>query len=260
MTALSVARSASIVSRAASLQVRESLSRPLTLSVGVVQPAAFLAMVLVVNPTDDPTTVFGYALGVALLGLWGVSVFAAGSILFQDRSEGTMTAVLLGTSRPFAVLVGRSVGAMLAGAGMIVLSLTVVLRLLDAVPDADWGLMAAGAAVVVAASGAIGLMISSLFILTRVAGRIAEALLYPVFVASGILIPLEALPSFARYPARGFSLYWGDVFLVRAAEGVVDLGALAALLGLSAMYGLTAYVVFRRVIERGRERGDLDVI
>jgi ABC-2 type transport system permease protein len=251
---------ASIVSRAAALQIRESLSQPLTLSVGVVQPAAFLALVLIVNPTDDPAVIFGYAVAVALLGLWAVSVFASGSILFQDRAEGTLSAVLLGTSRPFAVLMGRSVGAMLAGAGSIIASLLVVLVLLQAMPRADWGLMSLAAVIVVVSSGSIGLLLSSLFILTRVAGRIAEALLYPIFVASGILIPLEVLPPLAALPARGFSLYWGNLLLVAAADGRIDGPALAALLMLSVLYGVIGYAVFRRVVARGRARGDLDVL
>jgi ABC-2 type transport system permease protein len=216
--------------------------------------------VLIVNPTDDPAAIFGYAVAVALLGLWAVSVFASGSILFQDRAEGTLTAVLLGTSRPFAVLMGRSVGAMLAGTATIVASLLVVLVLLRAMPEADWGLMSLAAVVVVVSSGSIGLLLSSLFILTRVAGRIAEALLYPIFVGSGILIPLEALPGLAAVPARGFSLYWGNQLLIAAANGTIDAPALAALVGLSAAYGTIGYAVFRKVVARGRARGDLDVL
>lgn len=246
-----------VVARGAALQVREFVQRPLALTVTVVQPAAFCLLTVLVDDNASPAVLASRVTGTALIAVWANAVWAAGMILSQDRLEGTLTVVLT-ARQPLAILVGRSLGAAFAGYIGISATLLAALGLLGrlsthAALALAWILLPA-----LVSSTATGVLVAGLFISTRSAPRIAEALLYPVFVASGALLPLTLLPHWVRDLVPCLPLYWIRLLHDQIDSGGPVIGAIAGIIVVSGVYGLCGALVFRRATARARVRGDLD--
>ena len=97
------------------------------------------------------------------------------------------------------------------------------------------------------------MLLSCLFVLTRAAPRIAEALTYPVFILGGLVVPLSLLPSWARPVSAGVPLRWGGELLRAASAGKPqELRAWLLLLATTTAYALVARVLFGRVVMRSR--------
>lgn len=258
--AVPVGSVAGILGRSAQLQIREFLRRPLGVVVAIVQPAALVLLVVLVAPDQPPEVQAQRVAGVGLLGVWATSVWSAGMMLAQDRSEGTLSAVLLCTRRPFTVLMGRSIGGAVAGILAILISIAATLAVIGELGSRTSTALLLLLPLAVLSSTAIGSLVASLFIRSRSAGRIAEVLLYPVFVGSGVLLPLDLFPGWVRPLARVLPLYWADQVLRAGASGEFAVGATAVLVAMSGGYALAGAWIFRRVVAASRERGDLDLL
>ena len=77
-------------------------------------------------------------------------------------------------------------------------------------------------------SAAIGLLVGSVFVLTRHGPQVSSALMYPVFLLGGMLLPPETLPTPLEWVSYGISTRWLTQFIAGAAAGSVDAPALLA--------------------------------
>jgi ABC-2 type transport system permease protein len=251
---------AAVLGRSAHLEIREFLRRPLGGVVSTVQPAALVLLVLLVAPDEPPEVQAHRVAGVGLLAVWATSVWSAGMMLSQDRSEGTLSAVVLCAARPFTVLIGRSFGGAVAGILAILASVLTALAAIGELSTRTSVALLLLLPLAVLSSTAIGTLLASVFIRSRSAGRIVEVLLYPVFAGSGVLLPLDLFPGWVEPLARVLPLYWAGEVLRAGAAGRLAFGAAAVLVTMSAAYALVGADVFRRVVAAGRRRGDLDLV
>jgi ABC-2 type transport system permease protein len=82
--------------------------------------------------------------------------------------------------------------------------------------------------------------------------------MYPVFIVSGMIIPLDLIPAGLREISRVISLRWAAEFLAEAAGGTLSLSSLAALIGLTCAYFTVALTAFRALVHRARREGTMD--
>lgn len=240
-------------------QSRAMRGSPLGLILGVVQPVVFL---LITAGTQRASTVqrsTELVIGVGLTALWGSTIWSAGGILRSDRFQGTLARSLTTVRSVSAVFLGKCVAATARMAGAISVSTVaaaVVLGLPLRVRQPGWMLL--GFALVVLSATGLGTLLSCLFLVTRHATAWSAALMYPVFIVSGMIIPLEMIPTGLRPVSLVISLRWGAEFLVTAANGDRSSTALAALVGLTCLYFAVALTAFRWLLHRGRREGTLD--
>jgi ABC-2 type transport system permease protein len=177
------------------MQFKTARENHSNLIIGIVQPASFLLIVALAARGTGRVDVGQAALGVILLSLWGATVWSSGSVLRAERWQGTLAPLLARPAGLGPVLVGK--GAGVTGVALVLIGSTVTATaavLGDPITvRAPLPFVAALAAVVVSAT-ALGLLLGCVFMLTRAAGRISEALMYPVFILGGMLVPLELLP------------------------------------------------------------------
>lgn len=159
------------------------------------------------------------------------------------------------------VLVGKSIGATLRSALFIVPTVAVAsLAAGHAIPIRDPLPFTVATVAVLASASVLGMLLSCVFVLTRAAPRVAEALTYPVFILGGLVIPLSLLPSWVRPLSVVISLRWGGELLRAASRGSAEeLRAWVLLLTTTAAYATLAWLLFERVLRKARRDGTLEL-
>jgi ABC-2 type transport system permease protein len=233
---------------------------PVFVVLGIVQPAAFLVVTILArrSPAVDLSQA---GLGAGLLSIWAATVWQSGLILRAETWEGTLGPIVSRPAGLAVVLLGKSVGATVRAAVFIGATVAIVSALLRHPIEVDRPLpFAAALAAVLASATVVGMLLSSLFLVTRAANRIAEALMYPVFILGGLLVPLRLLPHWIRPLADLVSLRWGVDLMRAASSGAAQPGRAWLWLGVTtAVYAVLARVAFRRMLVRARSVGSLEL-
>ena len=103
----------------------------------------------------------------------------------------------------------------------------------------------------------LGLLLASTLIFYRAALFLGASFDYPVWLVTGLLVPLSVLPGWVAPISWLLAPTWGMRAIRESAVGGSPLSALAMCLALSACYAAIA-VMFLRVFERlARERATL---
>ncbi|GAA3117114.1 hypothetical protein GCM10010521_01040 [Streptomyces rameus] len=196
-----------------------------------------------------------------LMGQWALALGIAGEIITDERGQGTLEAVIATPCRLSVVVVGRICAVSLLGitamaeawlvAGLgfgrwIAVPHPVVLAV---------ALLANAAAMAGTAS-----ILSSLFVLMPSARIVQNTLNYPLYLLSGVLVPLSTLPAWLRPLGRLVFLSWSaDLF--RAALDGAAVSRPVARISVVALLGLSGYLVgallLARVLRRVRRLGTL---
>lgn len=251
---------AEVVGLSMRTQWADMRTSPLAYLLGVVQPMVFLLLTLA--PQTDPPAAEGtrVAFGVLLTAFWGSTVWSGAGILRRERFQGTLARTLTGVRDPRLVVLGKSLGSSLVSVTLVTTTVAVVLAVLrQPVQLAGAGWLLLGLLFVLLSGTSVGVLIGSLFILSRHGPQLSSALMYPVYLLGGMLIPPELVPVWLRWLSWGISLRWLQDFLVSAASGRVDLAALLAAVALTVGYGVGAALLFRRVTDIARRQGTLDL-
>jgi ABC-2 type transport system permease protein len=250
-----------VVRISARTQWEDTRTSPFLILLSIVQPAVFLLIALAPQGDPTPAEVTRVAFGVLLTSFWGSTIWAAAGILRRDRSQGTLARALTGVHDPLIVILGKSVSASLVAAGGTSLTLALVLGAWrQPVQLADAPLLVVGAVAVLASGTAIGILIGSLFLLTRHGPALSSALMYPVFLLGGLLVPLAEIPSSLRWMSWLISLRWLQQYFVSTSAGKPDGGALAAAVLLTAAYTAAGALLFRHIVDIARRQGSLDLV
>jgi ABC-2 type transport system permease protein len=210
------------------------------------------------RPAGEQVT--AVATAVLLMAYWGSTVWQGANILRRERMQGTLAMFMRGVRDPLLVLTGMSLGASLGPALLTALTVAVMLVVLGApavVASPGWfgfGLVAA-----IASGTALGTVLSSVFLLTRFGLQLSSALLYPVFLLAGLLIPVDVYPVGIRWLSWFISLRWAQQFLVSTAHGDLDFGALGLVGLLTLAYAAAGVLAFRRIDHLVRGRGTLEL-
>ncbi|MFI7708585.1 ABC transporter permease [Nonomuraea sp. NPDC049480] len=227
---------------------------------GVVQPAVFMAVTLLA--AGQAATGARTAIGCGLLGLWGAIVWRFGLVLRQERQRGILPGIVSRPTGLVVVLIGKSIGSVLRSAALTVLTVGVVAAVAGHPVHiaAPVGFTLTALATLVSAT-ALGLLLCSVFLLARSAVRIAETLIYPVFILGGLLVPTALLPGWAQQLSTLISLRWAsELLLDAAAGGGQQPGDWLLLAATSAAYAVGAVVSLRVVLRRIHAEGTLELL
>jgi ABC-2 type transport system permease protein len=249
-----------VVAEAALLQLRTQ-RHPTNHVLGVVQPASFLLIAALASRRTGRIDLEDAALGAALVALWGATIWSGGSILRGERWQGTLSQIVARPTGLGTVLLGKTLGSTVRSAVFIGATVTVAAAALGHALDVARPLPFLAALLgVIASAVALGMLLSCIFVLTRAAGRISEALMYPIFILGGMLVPIELLPGWIQPLSTVVSLRWGAELLKAAADGEGQAAhAWLLLAGTTAVYALLARLAFQRVLDKARRDGTLDL-
>ena len=221
------------------------------LMTAVIQPLIFASIAMADQQAGNHgLPILYYALGAGIMGIWSTVVFGCGGALSWQRHQGTLEPLVMVPAPFVLVLMGITLGTATVGLysmGATLLWAAVVFR--AHVQMADPYLFTLGAVMTVVSLGLLGLVMASSFVLYRNANAISNMIEYPVWLVTGLLVPLSLLPGWSHPLAYALAPTWGVEALRSAAFGGQPLPAIGWCLLASLVYlGVGVWLV--GVVER----------
>lgn len=206
--------------------------------ISTIQPVIFASIAFAMFRAGRRSETLLYAaLGAGMLGIWSTTLAGSGSAITWQRFLGTLE-LLVAAPAPF-LLVLTPITLATATVGVYSLAATLAWGwLLFRVPLGlahPW-LFALALPVTVLGLGLLGLVLASSFVLYRYANALSNLLEYPVWLATGLLVPVTLLPGWVEPVSWALAPTWGARAIREAVLGGEPLAAIAASLGLSVLY------------------------
>ena len=220
---------------------------------------ATLAFLMFRTTGHAPSLLYA-ALGAAVMGIWSTTATSAGGAIQQQRWYGVLE-LLVGAPAPL-ILVLAPITVAIAGIGVYSIASTLLWgRLLFGVPIhvSHPLLFAVAIPAAVISIGMLGLVLASALVLYRAASAFSQALEYPIWLITGMLIPLSLLPGWVAPIAWALAPTWGMRAMRHAAIGGPVLGPLLACAALTVAYGAIALALLQVFERLARERGTLSL-
>jgi ABC-2 type transport system permease protein len=167
------------------------------------------------------------AIGAGLMGIWSSTLFGSGGAIQWQRWLGTLESLIVSPSPFILVLAPLTVAT--ATIGLYSLAATLAWgRLLFGIPVefAHPWLFALAVPATVVSLGFLGLVLASTFILYRNANALSNLLEYPVWLITGLLVPLSLLPGWVHPISWVLAPTWGVRAIREAALGGAPLPAI----------------------------------
>ena len=189
--------------------------------VAVIQPIIFasIAFFMFEGGGKEGTLLYA-ALGAGLMGIWSSTLFGSGGAIQWQRWQGTLE-LLVAAPSPFVLsLIALTIATASIGLYSIVATLLWG-KLFFGVPleFAEPFAFLVALPVTILSLGMLGLLLASTFVLARNASAFSNLLEYPVWLATGLLVPLALLPAWVEPIAWVLSPSWGVDAVREAALG-----------------------------------------
>lgn len=234
----------------------------LYLVINVVDPLLqILYYGLLVRYTHGSQDLAPWIVGNAILLCTRNAVFVVGSLLRNERYEGTLMLTVASPANTFKVFVARSFFNPLESALSVTLGLVFGLLAFGAqLPAGSLGPLALILLVAMFAGMSFGLVLSSLALVMREVHLFLNVAAMLLFILTGASFPLERLPPFALQAAHWIpvtrSVAASRLLFQSPGPGIASLLAQEVLL--SILYILAAYGLFRFFERLSRVHGTLD--
>lgn len=201
------------------------------------------------------------ALGAGLMGIWSSTLFGSGGAIQWQRWQGTLEVVIAAPAPFLLVLVPLTLAT--ASIGLYSICATLVWgRIVFGVPlhFAHPFELAVALPATVLCLGLLGLVLASTFILYRNANAFSNLLEYPVWLVTGLLVPLSLLPGWASWIAWTLAPSWGIRAIRDAAFGGSSAWPeIAMCLALGAVYLVLGSICLRNFERLARAKAALSL-
>ncbi|HEX8631357.1 MAG TPA: ABC transporter permease [Catenuloplanes sp.] len=233
----------------------KQLSRsPFEIAIALIVPVvqATLAVYLF-RAASESHRLLEAAVGAGLMGVWSSVLFGSGGAIQNQRWQGTLEMIMIAPRRPVLVLLPVTLASALTGTYAMLATLAwgrllYGIRLDFAHPVA----FAVAAPVCVLALGMFGLLLAATFVLMRNANALTNTLEYPIWLVSGMLVPITVLPGWTTPVAAALPTTWGARALREAVSGGPVWPSLGVCVAISTACLLLGAVALTHVERRAR--------
>jgi ABC-2 type transport system permease protein len=222
-------------------------------------PFTVVMLLSIVMHAARPDLVANAFLAPTLIGLWGFSTGLAADVLVSERWNQTLTLSMAAPSAMHPVYLGRISAVMVLG--VVPLGETWLLgKLLFGVTPPvhhPWVFWAAMAASVFAMTGT-SLLLATSMLLSKNSNNYLNFLSFPVYLLSGVMVPVQYLPEFLQPFSHVIFLSWSaDLMRDSMAVGTVaNTGwRLLAIVALGVAALVAGRVLLALALRRARELG-----
>jgi hypothetical protein len=241
------------------LHMKQASRNAFDLSGVIVWPILYASIAYyLLDAKHEPRLLLSASLGASVMLMWSLVVIASSGALEQQRWQGTLELVVAAPTPLTAVIGPICVAGALVGTYAIGATLAWGALLFDVPVSVERPFAFALAIPACAlAVGMLGLIMASTFVLYRASFHLGIAMQYPVWIVTGLLVPLSFLPNFVRPLSWLLAPTWGFRGIQEAALGGTPWPDMGMCLGLSAVYlviGASCLIAFEYV---ARARGSL---
>jgi ABC-2 type transport system permease protein len=267
----SLRRNARLVWRVWVFTMRSFLASEFFILTAILQPVIFASIAFFLfqaggDAAGEHTLLYA-ALGTGMMGVWSTTLFGCGGAIQWHRWEGTLELLVAAPSRYDMVLLGQTLGASAFGFYSILATIGWGMILFGMPLNADYPLLLPLALLVsIVSLGCLGMLLGTSFVLYRHANALSNLLEYPIWIVTGLVVPLALLPgwlgpiswvlapTWAMEAIRGSAMADGPSLLV---GGEPPLLAMGLCLALAVVYYLIARRVLRFVLDKARRDATL---
>ncbi len=187
----------------------------------LIQPLIFASIAMADQQAGARTLpLLYYALGAGIMGIWSTVVFGCGGVISWQRHQGMLEPLVMAPAPFVLILLGITLGT--ATVGLYSMGATLLWGWLvfgAHLHFANPALFVVGVVETVVSLGLLGLVMGSSFVLYRNSNAISNMLEYPVWLITGLLVPLSLLPGWTHPLAYVLAPTWGVEALRAAALG-----------------------------------------
>ncbi len=206
-------------------------------------------------------TLLYVALGAGMMGVWSTTLFGCGGAIAWQRWEGTLELLVNAPSRYDYILVGQTLGAVVFGFYGIVATLAWGVLLFGMPIEASYPLILPLSLVAAIVSlGSLGMLIATTFVLYRHANALGNLLEYPIWLITGLLVPLVTLPWWVQPISWLLAPTWGMEAIREATIGTAPpILAIVMCFALAVVYYVAARVTLVFVLAKARRDATLSL-
>jgi ABC-type polysaccharide/polyol phosphate export permease len=199
------------------------------------------------------------ALGSGMMGVWSTTLFGCGGAIAWQRWEGTLELLVTAPTRYDFILAGQTFGAVIFGFYGIVTTIAWGVILFGMPLEATFPLILPLSLVAAVISlGALGMLIATSFVLYRHANALGNLLEYPIWLITGLLVPIATLPAWIQPVSWLLAPTWGMEAIRGAALGDQPPWlAIAMCFALAVVYYLLSRILLRYVLDKARRDASL---
>jgi ABC-2 type transport system permease protein len=247
-------------------QARQFIADPQWIIPSLISPFLFTMVMLFIYPDVDGPIVLSAVLGGGVLGMWANTLFASSFSVSYDRMTGTFEEIMSSPTSFYDVLIGRSlwnafIGLLNAVLVFVIAEIVFQTAISLANPIGFFFLLA----LTLASLSAIGMVISTAFVMTRRGTFLSTISEFPIYVLCGALIPVSALPSFLAPASYVLAPAWGvDAIKYMALEGYTGMmgvplwADIVMMVALSAVCLVISWILMKRIEMRVRTTGSAE--
>lgn len=231
------------------------------LLVSVLQPLIFASIAFYMwKAGRSPGTLLYVALGAGLMGMWSSTLFGSGGAIQWQRWQGTLEILVAAPPRFLWTMAPLTLATSTVGLYSVAATLFWG-RVLFGVPlELEHPLLFALALpATVLGLGLLGLVLASTFVLYRHANAFSNLLEYPVWLVTGLLVPVSLLPGFVEPLSWVLAPTWGVRAIRESALGGEPLAAVGMCVLLSAVYLVLGAVTMANFERLARQRATLSL-
>ncbi len=206
-------------------------------------------------------TLMYVALGSGMMGVWSTTLFGCGGAIAWQRWEGTLELLVAAPTRYDLILAGQTFGAVVFGFYGIASTLAWGFLLFGMPIEATFPLLLPLALLAAVISlGSLGMLIATSFVLYRHANALGNLLEYPIWLVTGLLVPLATLPFWVQPISWLLAPTWG----MEAIRGATLASqpptlAIAMCFVLAAVYYVAARFMLVYVLDKARRDATLSL-
>ena len=207
---------------------------------------------------NQPDLLLSASLGAAVILMWSLVVIGSAAALEQQRWLGTLE-LLVAAPMPFVVIIAPiTVASGFVGAYSLLATLAWGTLLFDVPLSIEQPLaFAVAIPAAVLAIGMLGLVMASTFVLYRAAFHLGIAMQYPVWIATGVLVPLSVLPDAVGKVSWFLAPSWGFRALKESALGETPWPEIGMCFLVSAAYAVVGTFCLHAFVRVARARASL---
>jgi ABC-2 type transport system permease protein len=240
-------------------QLRQFRRDPPQMLIFFVVPVLSLVFLAIIVNAGRPDLVPNALVAPGLIGMWYICLDIAGSIVDDDRLQGTLE-LLVAAPSTLVVTVFARVAAVVSMGLVTFVEAPLIAAVLFGLPLTVAHPLELTATLVVTALAMAGtaMVMAAMFVLARTALVLANALTYPVYVLGGVLVPVALLPGVLQPLSNLIFMSW-SAQLLRDSLSPAPLSDLGARLVAVAALGVAGYLIghltMRVVVNRVRRTG-----